>query len=121
MDLQNCGPLAGEASGISVSARQTMNTASATMPDIASAPRPPMVRGLPLIGSTIEMAANPDKFFARCYRDYAQAFRVRVFGHDLTVIAGANAATFKGRIEGKGQRRSKEDGEQPVPEFGATK
>src|SRR3546814_4840150 len=71
-----------------------MNTATtAPVPDIASAPRPPMVRGLPLIGSTIEMAANPAKFFARCYRDYGSAFRVRVFGNDLTVIAGAEAAT----------------------------
>src|SRR3546814_7010178 len=108
MDWQSCGPLAGEASGISVSARQTMNTASATMPDIASAPRPPMVRGLPLIGSTIEMAANPAKFFARCYRDYGSAFRVRVFGNDLTVIAGAEAATFMGTREGKESLRSTE-------------
>src|SRR3546814_5743772 len=60
-----------------------------------------MVLGLPLIGSTIEMAANPAKFFARCYRDYGSAFRVRVFGNDLTVIAGAEAATFMGTREGK--------------------
>src|SRR3546814_7468009 len=76
-----------------------MNPATtAPVPDIASAPRPPMVRGLPLIGSTIEMAANPAKFFARCYRDYGSAFRVRVFGNDLTVIAGAEAESGRAHV-----------------------
>ncbi|NGY04848.1 cytochrome P450 [Solimonas terrae] len=99
-----------------------MNTAApAVAPDITTAPRPPMVRGLPLIGSTIEMAASPAKFFARCYRDYGSAFRVRVFGNDLTVIAGAEAATFMGTREGKESLRSKEAWEPLVKEFGASK
>src|SRR3546814_614519 len=67
------------------------------------------------------MAANPAKFFARCYRDYGSAFRVRVFGNDLTVIAGAEAATFMGTREGKESLRSKEAWEPLVQEFGASK
>src|SRR3546814_15558334 len=67
------------------------------------------------------MAANPAKFFARCYRDYGSAFRVRVFGNDLTVIAGAEAATFMGTREGKESLRSKEAWEPLVKEFGASK
>jgi len=98
-----------------------MNTAAPAVPDIASAPRPPMVRGLPLLGSTLEMAADPAKFFARCYRDYGSAFRVQVFGNELTVIAGAEAATFMGTREGKDALRSKEAWEPLAKEFGASK
>ncbi|HET8883490.1 MAG TPA: cytochrome P450 [Solimonas sp.] len=98
-----------------------MNTAVPAMSDIATAPRPPLVRGLPLLGSTLEMAASPAKFFARCYRDYGSAYRVRVFGNELTVIAGAEAATFMGTREGKESLRSKEAWEPLVHEFGASK
>ncbi|MGH6643869.1 MAG: hypothetical protein ACRED3_14355, partial [Bradyrhizobium sp.] len=69
---------------------------------------PPVVRGLPWIGSTIEMAADPARFFARCYRDYGSVYKVRVFGNELTVIAGAEAANFMGTREGKESLRSKE-------------
>ncbi|TJY58912.1 cytochrome P450 [Sinimarinibacterium sp. CAU 1509] len=85
------------------------------------APRPPMVKGLPLIGSTLEMAKNPARFFVRCYHDYGPAFRVRVFGNTLTVIAGAEAATFMGTREGKESLRSKEAWEPLMQEFGASK
>ncbi|WP_028008839.1 cytochrome P450 [Solimonas flava] len=98
-----------------------MNTASVAVNELPNAPRPPMVRGLPLIGSTLEMAANPARFFARCYRDYGPAFRVRVFGNELTVIAGAEAANFMGTREGKDSLRSREAWEPLVQEFGASK
>lgn len=83
--------------------------------------RPPLVRGLPLIGSTLSMAADPARFFVQCYRDYGQVFRVRVFGNDLTVIAGAEAANFLGTREGKECLRSKEAWEPLYKEFGASK
>ncbi|WP_028080213.1 cytochrome P450 [Solimonas soli] len=82
---------------------------------------PPVVRGLPLLGSTLEMAADPARFFARCYREYGQVFKVRVFGNELTVIAGAEAANFMGTREGKESLRSKEAWEPLVQEFGASK
>lgn len=93
-------------------------------PNISPAPEPrepPLVRGLPLIGSTLEMAADPARFFARCYRDYGQVFRVKVFGNQLTVIAGAEAANFMGTREGKESLRSKEAWEPLYKEFGASK
>ena len=86
-----------------------------------TAPRPPMVRGLPLIGSTLEMASDPGRFFARCYKDYGSAYRVKVFGNELTVIAGAEAANFMGTREGKESLRSKEAWEPLYREFGASK
>ncbi len=83
--------------------------------------KPPLVRGLPWIGSTLEMARDPARFFARCYRDYGQVFRVKVFGNELIVIAGAEAATFMGTREGKESLRSKEAWEPLYKEFGASK
>jgi cytochrome P450 len=88
---------------------------------VVSDAKPPMVRGLPLIGSTLEMARDPGRFFARCYRDYGAAYRVNVFGHELTVIAGAEAASFMGTREGKDCLRSKEAWEPLYKEFGASK
>ena len=97
-----------------------MNMNVATPELISDAP-PPLVRGLPLIGSTLEMASDPARFFARCYRDYGQVFRVKVFGNQLTVIAGAEAANFMGTREGKESLRSKEAWEPLYQEFGASK
>lgn len=108
--------------GLSSENERMNSTATQTdVIDIASAPRPPVVRGLPLLGNTLEMAANPAKFFARCYRDYGSAYRVSVFGNQLTVIAGAEAATFMGTREGKDALRSKEAWEPLAQEFGASK
>ncbi len=97
-----------------------MSTPETTV-SIADATPPPMVRGLPLIGSTLQMAADPARFFARCYKDYGSAFRVNVFGNHLTVIAGAEAANFMGTREGKDSLRSREAWEPLVKEFGASK
>ena len=44
-----------------------------------------------------------------------------MFGHELTVIAGAEAANFMGTREGKESLRSKEAWEPLVQEFGASK
>lgn len=90
-------------------------------PSLSNTPRPPLVRGLPLLGSTLEMAADPARFFARCYREYGQAFRVRVFGNELTVIAGAEAANFMSTREGREALRSREAWEPLQKEFGSSK
>jgi cytochrome P450 len=90
-------------------------------PPPGSFPRPPLVKGLPLIGSTLKMAAGPAKFFYESYREYGPAFRVNVFGNELTVIAGAEAATFMGTREGKECLRSREAWEPMVKEMGIDK
>ncbi len=84
-------------------------------------PRPPLVAGLPLIGSTLAMAKDPARFLKDCYDAYGSSYRVRVFGNELSVIAGAEAATFMGTREGKECLRSKEVWQPQVEEFNATK
>lgn len=87
----------------------------------STAPRPPVVDGVPLLGSTLKMMAGPAKFFHECYLKYGPAFRVRVFGHEMTVIAGAEAANFMGTREGKDSLRSREAWEPMVEEMGMSK
>lgn len=86
-----------------------------------AAPRPPLVRGLPLIGSTIPMARDPARFFLDCYQHYGPAFRVNVFGNLMTVIAGIEAANFVSSREGKESLRSFEAWEPLDREFGTSK
>ena len=81
-------------------------------------PRPPLVKGIPLIGSTFKMMAGPAKFFYDSYRAYGPCFRVAVFGHQMTVIAGAEAANFMGTREGKECLRSREAWEPMCEEMG---
>ncbi|HQR04782.1 MAG: cytochrome P450 [Proteobacteria bacterium] len=95
-------------------------TALASSP-VAPLKEPPLVRGLPIIGNTLEMAKDPAKFFVRCYREYGPAFRVRVMGRTQTVLAGAEAANFLGTREGKDALRSKEFWDGLVKEYGATR
>lgn len=87
----------------------------------SSFPRPPVVAGLPLIGSTLSMAKDPAKFFYDSYRKYGPVYRVNVFGHIYTVIAGAEAANFMGTREGKECLRSREAWEPLAKEFGLSK
>src|SRR6516165_5244866 len=91
------------------------------VPTSTTYPRPPIVKGLPIIGSTLKMAKDPAKFFYESYRKYGPAFRVHVFGNELTVIAGTEAANFMGTREGKECLRSREAWEPMIREQGITK
>ncbi len=82
---------------------------------------PPLVHGLPIIGSTFQMASDPGRFFKKCYDEYGPAFRVRVFGNEINVIAGADAANFVNGPEGRECLRSKEVFHPLAEEFGASK
>jgi cytochrome P450 len=92
-----------------------------TLASTTSAPRPPLVKGLPVIGSTLNMGKDPGRFFVDCYRQYGPIYRVKVFGNELTVIAGVEAATFMNTREGKECLRSREAWEGMVQEMGMTK
>ncbi len=81
----------------------------------------PLVRGLPLIGSVLDMAKDPARFFVKAYREYGPVFRVRILNKTYTVIAGVEAANFLGTREGKECLRSKEFWEGLVKEYGATR
>ena len=81
----------------------------------------PQVPGLPLLGSVLDMAKDPAKFFLDCYRKFGPVFRVKLLGNTYTVIAGVEAANFMGTREGKDCLRSKEFWEGLVKEYGATR
>jgi hypothetical protein len=69
---------------------------------------PVNVPGVPILGNILGMAKDPAKFFLDCYRKYGPVFRINILGNKYTVIAGAEAANFMGRREGKDCLRSKE-------------
>jgi cytochrome P450 len=89
--------------------------------DNTGAPRPPFVRGLPLVGNLFGFAKDPAQFFLKCYRKYGPVFRVKVLGNTYTCLAGAEAANFMGTREGKDCLRSREAWEPLMHEFGASK
>lgn len=68
----------------------------------------PSVKGLPFIGNTLEMAADPAAFFLRAYRDYGPVYRINVFGRKNLVIAGTEAALFMTMRDGREKLSSKE-------------
>jgi cytochrome P450 len=81
---------------------------------------PPLVSGLPVIGSVLRMAQDPAQFFVDCYRRHGPVFRIRVFNRTYTVLAGAEAATFMGTRQGKDSLRSREFWQGLIDEWGAT-
>jgi cytochrome P450 len=81
----------------------------------------PRVPGLPLLGNMLGMAKGPAQFFVDCYRKYGPVFKVNVLGHNYTVLAGVEAATFMGTREGRESLRSKEFWQGLVNEYGATR
>jgi cytochrome P450 len=82
---------------------------------------PPVVRGLPWLGNALQMAKDPGRFFADCYRTHGPVFRISVLGTPYTVLAGAEAAAFVAGPEGKASLRSKEFWRGLVSEYGATR
>ncbi len=81
----------------------------------------PLVRGLPGLGNALSMAADPARFFLRCYREHGPMFRINLLGKTYPVIAGVEAATFLGSREGRENLRSKEFWQGLVEEYGATR
>ena len=81
----------------------------------------PRVKGIPVVGNTLEMAKDPAAFFLRAYREYGPVYRANVFGRDQIVIAGPEAAMFMTTREGRDTLRSKEFWADFVAAHGATK
>jgi cytochrome P450 len=82
---------------------------------------PPLVKGLPFVGSALKMARDPGQYFYECYRKYGPVFRLKVLGNTYTVLAGAEAANFMGTREGRDSLRSKEFWRGLVDEWGASR
>jgi len=81
----------------------------------------PKVKGIPLVGSTLEMAKDPAAFFVRAYRDYGPVYQVNVFGRKQYVIAGTEAAKLMSTKKGRDGLRSKEFWQDFVDHYGASK
>ena len=85
---------------------------------VASIPRAPLVSGLPLIGSAVEMARDTLGLCLSAYQRYGPIFRVRVPGREITVLAGPEANVFLAR-EAEEILRSRETWLPFVRQFGA--
>lgn len=55
---------------------------------------PVLVRGLPLLGSALELYRDPMPLFVRGYQQRGPIFRVRVPGREYIVLAGPEATLF---------------------------
>lgn len=62
------------------------------------APKPPLVPGLPFLGSALELTRDPLGFFVKNYHQLGSIFRVRVPNQSFTVMAGPEANTFMSRV-----------------------
>jgi cytochrome P450 len=63
----------------------------------AALKRPPLVHGLPFVGSAFAMNADLLGFLVQAYRQHGPVFRTRVFGRERTVMAGPAANLFASR------------------------
>lgn len=55
---------------------------------------PPRVRGIPVLGNSLQLAGDPDTFFVDAYQRHGPIFKVNVFFRDYTVLAGKEAFAF---------------------------
>ena len=74
------------------------------MPDALAKPvthihRPPLVKGLPLLGSSIPLLKNPHEFVKQAYKTYGDVFRFEAGPRKFVVIGGVDANRF---VTGKG-------------------
>lgn len=90
-------------------------------PDTLPVEETPTVRGRPLVGSALDLARDPARFFVDCYREHGPVFRIRLLNRTQTVIAGPEAALFLGTAEGRSSLRSKEFWQGLVDEYGASR
>lgn len=57
-------------------------------------PRPPLVKGDPILGSLRAMLKSPHHLMMNAYKQCGPAFRIRVPGRELTAMAGMEAIRF---------------------------
>lgn len=61
---------------------------------VRALPAPALIRGLPLLGSALELYRDPMPLFVRGYQQHGPIFRVRVPGREYIVLAGPEATLF---------------------------
>lgn len=75
--------------------------------EAAGAPLPPFAKGLPLLGSALELLRDCRPFLVANYRKLGPIFRIRAFHKVMTVMAGPEANQFYAN-EGSAHLRSRE-------------
>lgn len=63
---------------------------------LSSLPRPPLVKGLPVLNSLLPILKDPEKFVRDRYNEMGDVFRIKAFNRELTVIAGIEANKYMG-------------------------
>nr|BFE56710.1 cytochrome P450 [Dactylosporangium thailandense] len=81
----------------------------------------PTVKGVPILGSALEMGKDPAAFLVKAYREHGPVFRMKLLGKSCTVLAGAEAAEFMNSREGRECLRSREFWQGMIDEYGATR
>ena len=66
--------------------------------DIGNTPLPPLVRGLPFLGSGLELSNDSLSFFVKNYRELGGIFRIRAAHRRFTVLAGSEANQFVNQV-----------------------
>jgi cytochrome P450 len=66
--------------------------------EVANAPLPPLVKGIPFLGSTLELASDSLGFFVKQYHEVGAIFRVRAANRQFTVLAGTEANQFVNQV-----------------------
>ena len=61
----------------------------------------PLVPGLPVVGSALDVFSDPGRALIDAYRTYGPAFRVNVLGSEVVVLAGNEAHQF---VQESGER-----------------
>ncbi|MFI5910576.1 cytochrome P450 [Dactylosporangium sp. NPDC051541] len=92
-----------------------------TITDATPAGPAPMVKGVPILGSALDMGKDPAAFLVKAYREHGPVFRMKLLGRSCTVLAGADAAEFMNSREGRASLRSREFWQGMVDEYGATR
>lgn len=88
------GPVVAAAAAKTSAARVSDAGAHWQPTDVPGAAAPPLIRGLPLLGSALELYRDPTPLFVRGYQRHGPIFRVRVPGREYTVLAGPEATLF---------------------------
>lgn len=53
--------------------------------------KPPLVRGLPILGNGLGLSKDALGYMAQAYQEYGSVYRVRIPGREITILAGPDA------------------------------
>jgi cytochrome P450 len=72
---------------------------SSTSLSISGKPLPPIVPGLPILGSALDIMNDPLPFMVEAYQRWGPIYRFRILNREFTVLAGPEANQFLSKQE----------------------